>query len=145
MIWESQKIFKNTYCSLTKPVLDKFSINQMEFDIMMFLKQYPDYDTASDIINVRMLTKSHVSTTLESLYNRGLIKKLYKNNNKKTVHLKLTNKARQIVKSGETAMAKYSEILFSGFSKDDFNRFKIYFDTVTDNASKYLKKKEEGR
>ena len=59
--WEHQKIFFSFYRTCTKEVCQNYDLTQMEFDILMFLANNPQFDTAAEIVRIRKLTKSHVS------------------------------------------------------------------------------------
>ena len=77
IFWENQKIIRALYTQCTKPVCNRFGLTQMEYDIMMFLHNNPQYDTAADIVKTRMLTKSHVSAALKALEDKRYICLLY--------------------------------------------------------------------
>ena len=55
----------------------------MGFDILMFLYHNPDLNTAADITRTRKSTKSHVSTSLQTLEDRRLIKRKVDDNKRK--------------------------------------------------------------
>ena len=59
----------------------------MEYDILMFLHNNPKYNTAADIVKIRKSTKSHVSTSLKALENKGLIERIQSTRNKKLLRL----------------------------------------------------------
>ena len=65
--WDQHKTITCYYALLTKSVCDKFNLTQMEYAILMFLHNNPQYNTAADIVRERKSTKSHVSTTLNLL------------------------------------------------------------------------------
>ena len=52
---------------LAKEVCDKYHLNQMEYNILMFLYNNPQHNTAADIVKIRKSTKSHVSTAIKEL------------------------------------------------------------------------------
>ena len=49
------------YSALFSPLLERCGLTQLEADILMFLANNPEYDTARDIVEKRRLAKSHVS------------------------------------------------------------------------------------
>ena len=58
--WDMHKTITCYYEKLTKSVCDQYELTQMEYDILMFLYNNPQYRTAADIVKVRKSTKSHV-------------------------------------------------------------------------------------
>lgn len=75
------------YEKLTGAVCDKYDLTQMEYDILMFLHDNPQYNTAAEIVKIRRSTKSHVSTSLRMLEEKGLIEKRQSEDNKSTLLL----------------------------------------------------------
>lgn len=73
--WDHHKNITLYYELLTKSVCDKYDLKQMEYDTLMFLYYYPQFNTAADIVKIRKSTKSHVSTSLKVLEEKGLIEK----------------------------------------------------------------------
>ena len=134
LFWENQKVIHTFYIQCTKPVCAAYGLTQMEFDILMFLHNNPQHDTASDIVKLRMLTKSHVSSALKSLENKRYITKSYQNGNRKTVHLAITEAAADILNDGKTAQMKFAQQLFRGFSNEEFEFSKALFSRMYTNA-----------
>lgn len=93
--WDQHKTIVCYYELLTKSVCDKYQLTQMEYNILMFLYNNPQYNTAADIVKVRKSTKSHVSTSLKSLEDRGFIEKKQSEENKKYVELFLLDDAKK--------------------------------------------------
>lgn len=74
--WDQHKTITNYYELLSSGICDRYGLTQMEYDILMFLHNNPQFNTAAEIVKVRKSTKSHVSTSLKSLENNGLKGKL---------------------------------------------------------------------
>ena len=60
---------------------------------LLFLHNNPGFDTATDIVKFRHLSKSHVSKSIQSLKERGWLAAFYQDNNRRTIHLKLCKAA----------------------------------------------------
>ena len=91
---------RKLYCSLFTPLLERRGLTQLEMDILLFLANNPEYDTARDIVEKRHLAKSHVSVGVDALAGRGLLERQLREGNRKTIHLRLTEKAGPIVEEG---------------------------------------------
>ena len=63
------------YSALFSPLLERCGLTQLEADILMFLANNPEYDTARDIVEKRRLAKSHVSVGVDALAERGLLER----------------------------------------------------------------------
>ena len=99
--WNFISAAEDEYSVYRKRIMAKFSLSAAETDIIMFLANNPDYDTAADISKVRRILKSQVSVSVKSLCEKGLLTGTYKDGNKKSVHLSLTEKAKPVVTYGK--------------------------------------------
>ena len=61
----------------------------MECDILMFLHSNPECNTAASLVRICKYTKSHVSTSLKQLEQRGLVVRQQSATNKKHIELHL--------------------------------------------------------
>ena len=104
--WESLPLFKRLYQEKLEPVCSEYSLTRMELNILLFLANNPVHDTATDIVEVRHLTKSHVSASVKTLQARGYLQRVFLAGNHKTVHLRLTPAAGPVVEQGAPRPAK---------------------------------------
>ena len=110
------------YENMVSPVCEKYELTYMEFTVLMFLANNPQYDTATQIVRYRHLAKSHVSISIRSLQERGLILGEHKGGNHRTIHLSVAGKATDIIAAGRAAQKKFCEIVFAGFSKEEMEK-----------------------
>lgn len=101
--WDKHKTITGYYELLSGEVCDRYGLTQMEYDILMFLHNNPQHNTAAEIVKVRKSTKSHVSTSLKKLENEGLIERIQSEDNKKHIEIVLLDKAELIVEAGINA------------------------------------------
>lgn len=132
--WERNKSITTFYESCTRKVRDRFALTQMQFDILMFLHNNPQFDTAADVVKLRRLTKSHVSSALRDLESRGLIRAMYAQENRKSRHIVLTEEAREICTAGLKAQGEFGRQLFSGFSQAEMEHCRELFLRMVQNA-----------
>ena len=116
-------------------------IKHLEYDILMFLHNNPQYRTAADIVRVRKSTKSHVSTSLKTLEDRGLIAKKTDPVNKKHIELDLLEPANEIVRDGLLAQRQFAEQMLRGLTPEDIAVCKRVFQQVCSNAEECIKQK----
>ncbi|MBD5522561.1 MAG: MarR family transcriptional regulator [Lachnospiraceae bacterium] len=140
--WEHQNAIKALYSKCMEGVCAKHSITRMELDILLFLANNPCFDTATDIIEVRYLSKSQVSSSIKLLEQCGYIRKEYLECNRKTAHLKICKGAVDIIHDGQTAQEKFISIMMDGFSQEEIDSMKQYNDRILRNINAYLKEKE---
>jgi len=111
----------------------------MEYDILMFLHNNPQYNTAAEIVKIRRSTKSHVSTSLRMLEEKGLIEKRQSEDNKKYVAIILLDKAKTIVNEGTAVQKQFARDILDGLSEEEMDMCKAVFEKIYENAEKRLK------
>ena len=117
--WDRHKTITGYYESLTSTICDKYDLTQMEYDILMFLHGNPEFNTAADIVKIRKSTKSHVSTSLKSLENKGLIEKKQSESNKKHIEIFVTESAKSIIYEGIDTQKRFAHDVLKGFSDEE--------------------------
>lgn len=126
------------YTATVSPVCVKHGLTYMEFTVLMFLANNPQFDTASDIVRYRHLTKSHVSMSVRSLEDKGLLKGAHHEPNRRTIHLTVLDAAAMIVSDGKEAQQKFGKILFSGFSDSEYEQFAAFMKRIDKNIANHI-------
>lgn len=62
--------------SLLKQLSETYGLTLIEANVITFLHNNPGKDTAADITELRMLSKGNVSQAVESLIQKGLLKRI---------------------------------------------------------------------
>ncbi len=140
--WEHQNAIKALYSKCVEGVCEKHNITRMELDILLFLANNPCFDTATDIIEVRYLSKSQVSSSIKLLEQCGYLRKEYLVSNRKTAHLRICEKAMDIIRDGQAAQEKFISIMLDGFSQEEIDSMKQYNDQILRNINACLKGNE---
>ncbi len=130
---------ENLYARIVAPVCEKYGLTYMEFTVLMFLHNNPQYDTATQIVNIRRLSKSHVSISVRSLQRRGFLDCRYLNGDHRTIHLSLTDAAAPIAAEGVQAQEHFSDILYAGFSTGEIQQLSQLIDRIDQNIELYTK------
>ena len=134
---------ENLYTATVSPVCEKYGLTYMEFTVLMFLANNPQFDTASDIVKYRHLTKSHVSMSIRSLEDKGLLKGEYHKPNRRTIHLTVLNAADAIVAAGREAQQEFGKILFSSFSDSEYKQFISFMYRIDKNIADHNKQESK--
>ena len=137
--WEHQNAVKSLYTNCVEKVCRKHEITRMELDILLFLANNPCFDTATEIIEIRYLSKSQVSASIKLLEQRGFLHREYSSFNRKTAHLKINDTAMPVVFDGQAAQENFLTILLKGFSKEEMDAMRQYNDRILSNINAHLK------
>lgn len=141
--WDKHKTITTCYELLSSKVCDEYGITQMQYDILMFLYNNPQHNTAADIVKIRKSTKSHVSTSLKGLEDRELIKRLQSVENKKHIEIVLLENAMPIIEAGIKAQKDFASNVLSGLTNEEKRICMSVFDKICRNADEYLKNYSE--
>lgn len=136
---------RRLYGLLFVPLLEQYGITQLEADILLFLANNPEYDTARDMVEKRRLAKSHISAGIDALVCRGLLERVRRDGNRKTIHLRLTGAAAPIVERGRAIQQQYGALLFSGFSNKETEMLFHLLDRVAENVDAALLEERKGQ
>ena len=137
--WDKHKTITSYYELLSGEVCDRYGLTQIEYDIIMFLHNNPQHNTAAEIVKIRKSTKSHVSTSLKALENKGLIRKIQSEDNKKHIEIVLLDKAELIVEAGINAQKEFAQDVLSGLTEEEKRMCINVFNKICNNAEEHLR------
>lgn len=133
IIYVSQKIV-HTYNKSCEPLLQKFDLPQVSFDILMFLANNPEYSTAQEISEYRHIKKNLVSVHVEKLVSAGLLQRGTVAGDRRKVSLSGTEKARTIVEEGLKMQELFYKKVTEGISDSQWSVCKDIYETIEANA-----------
>ena len=122
----------NLYDKVSLSVRDKFGLTFMEFIVIMFLANNREYKKASDIVEVLGIAKSHVSMTILSLEERGLLERTMDPCDKRSSILEVKN-TEAIVEEGRKAQNRFMDILLDGLDEKELMDTKKSFEKIEEN------------
>lgn len=135
VITELNKL-KRAYDTYILEMLDTFHMTKLEIDILGFLANNPDYDTAKDIELVRQFKKSNISTAVDALLHKGMITKIQDVDDRRIMHLKLMEEAAPIVEKIQAVQENFFKQIFQDISKSEMEQYFMTFMKMMDNASR---------
>lgn len=111
---------KKSYNMVLAPVCSKWDITRNELDVLLFLRNNPQYDRATDIVTYRGIAKSHVSMSVANLESRGFLARKFDNTDRRTAHLVLTEEGYGIATEARKYQTQFFAALFQGITEDEF-------------------------
>ena len=100
-------------------ICESFSITQAELDILSFLHNNPNQDTAKTICEIRFLKKSIVSQSIDKLVKRGFIEKTADTDDRRLLHLALTPAADKCIERIDAMQSGYFRNIFSCYTEEE--------------------------
>lgn len=128
------------YNKMCQPLLEKYNLPQVSFDILMFLTNNPEYKTAQDVSEIRGIKKNLVSVHVDKLVNAGLLERGFIAGDRRKVSLTCTDKSKEIIDDGLRMQNDFYEHIVSGISKEDWKAYKRITDQVIKNTLEILNK-----
>lgn len=136
--WEHQNAFKALDSKYVSMVCQRYNMTRAELDILLFLANNPCYDTAAEIVEIRYLAKSQVSSSVKTLEQRGMLFREYAHGNRKTAHLKLCEKAMPIVREGQLAQEQCLAAILKGFSSSEIETLEDFSRRIQNNIDSLM-------
>jgi MarR family transcriptional regulator for hemolysin len=127
---------KKQYTLAVEPVCRKWNLTKNELDVMLFLYNNPEYDRAADIVALRGMTKSHVSLSVTNLENRGLLKRQEDPEDRRAVHLILSEEGHAIAEEGRECQLRFFGSLFEGLSREELLQLQSLMDRIRNNIDR---------
>lgn len=140
---EMYRLIVHVYQKQFTDLLEHCGMTQMEMDILLFFANHPQYDTAADLIKIRALSKSHVSSAIDRLVNKGYLQRVYQKGNRKVIHLKLLPSAQTLVESGQSCQAQFATLLCRDIATDDLRIAAAVMHAIISNAQSALNETKE--
>ena len=73
--WMGIQRMVRLYEKMMREVCDRYRLSMVEVDIIAFLKNNPQKDTAADIVELRMLSNAAVSKGADALIQKGMLER----------------------------------------------------------------------
>lgn len=112
-----------SYNAKCKPLCQEIGMPQTAFDILMFLANNPEFDTARDIVECRYIKANLVSVNVESLVREGYLTREKSPGDRRKIRLVCTEKAGPVVERGRQLQSQFAGEMFKNVDerqKEDF-------------------------
>lgn len=111
------------YSERCKPLCKEIQMPQTAFDILMFLANNPDCNTARDIVEIRGLKANLVSMNVEKLVREGFLERIPDTKDRRKIVLVCREKAKPVIEKGRQLQMDFFESLFGGIDEESRGQF----------------------
>ena len=129
--------------NMLKGICETYRLSLIEATIISFLYNNPGKDTAADIVELRMLSKGNVSQAVESLMQKSLLQRRQDTEDRRKIHLSLTQAAQPITASLKELFQQFHEELFFGLSKEELELFDRVNEQIIVNTQNAIARREK--
>ncbi|HIZ81525.1 MAG TPA: MarR family transcriptional regulator [Candidatus Mediterraneibacter pullistercoris] len=131
------------YDKMLKKVCTKYDLTIAEADIISFLQNNPEKDTAGDIVELRRLSKGAVSKAVESLIQKSLLERTEDAKDRRKIHLALKPQAGPVMESINEVREDFVDTVLDGFTKEELKLYSLFFDRLFENIKKVMERNEK--
>lgn len=121
------------YNEMFKDFMIEHDMMRAELDIMLFLVNYPQFNTAQEIVDKRRIVKSHASLAIKDLIAKGLLTKDRSEEDHRAFLLSLTEKGKEIGAIAKEKQSFFVNELFKGMKSREVATIIEYMYTMRGN------------
>ena len=118
-----------------------YGFTRAEIDVLSFLKNNPELDTAREIVEYRNLSKAGVSQAVEQLIQKGMLTRRQDEKDRRQIHLQLTEAAQPVGQALDAVREEMRQVMFDGFTPEEEQLYLQLVLRTHRNAKKALEKK----
>lgn len=137
-----RRISKLHESMLKEYVCQEYGMTLTEATVISFLYNNPGRDTAADIVELRMMQKGNVSQAVETLVQKNLVKRRQDVEDRRKIHLSLTEESEAIVRTVEEVNRRFQATVFDGITQEEMQIFSAINLRIMQNAQCALERKE---
>lgn len=119
-------------------IREKYDLRKVDIEVLYYLSKCGDRNTPTDIKDGSMLTKSHISQSVDMLQKRNLLELIPDSNDRRCVHLALTEQARAVVEDINKVWADLNRIVLDGVTEEEKQIFRRVSAKISDNMDQAL-------
>ena len=127
------------YHIMLAPLCKETGLPPLALDILLFLANDPEHNTAKDICRMRGHKSGIVSVHVERLVNDGLLERQEMPGDRRQTRLVCTEKAQDIITRGRDIQWQFGFRLMEGISKEDHETMHRCFERIDANLDEICK------
>lgn len=132
--------FKKLYAKKIKGMAANYGLTPIEVDVLLFLANNPDCNTAKDICELRLLPKANVSRAVDSLIRQGFLTAREDEKDRRLLHLFILPEAIGVVQDAQACQQEFFSSVFGNFSEEERQLLDALTAKLTANIEEALEK-----
>lgn len=128
------------YGMIYEDISSELKLTQLEIDILLFLINNPEFNTARDIVNLRGFAKSNVSTAIEALQRKEYLSVLTDPDNRRIHRLALRVHNQEVFDRLITRQRESFSLMLKGFSQEEIGQLHSFMERMDRNMLESIKK-----
>ena len=132
------KKFQKAYEDSFEDIRKKYNLTMKEIMVLNYLNNNKDKNTSKDLVDEVMATKSHISLSVDNLAQKGIIEKIQDKEDKKIVHLILTDRFHDLLDEINKRNRYLTEKTTENISKKDIEITEKTLKKIQDNIENLI-------
>lgn len=124
----------HVYEERLRPVCREYGLTRSGMDLLLFLANHPEHNTARDLCAVRGMKSGIASVAVEELLEKGLLRVEVDEADRRLRRLWLTREAGAAAAAGQAVQARFAAQLRSGIAEEDRATFERVLAQLGKNA-----------
>lgn len=129
-----------TYESFCQPLCKKFQLSQTSFDVLMFLANNPEFNTARDISEIRGIPQWNGICSSGFSGKNGYLIRQADPDDRRIWRLLITEKSTEIILTGKQIQQEFGHQLTEGISEKDLKVYMEIAEKFKENILKIVQK-----
>lgn len=121
-------------------LMKKYDLRKIDMEIIIYLDNCKDADTASDIAATEMFTKGHISQSVKRLNENGYLNIMQDKKDLRVQHLKLSEAADEILKEMISERNEIEKCVFAGITDEEMDMLRSVFSRMCENIMQEINK-----
>ena len=130
--------FRKVYARVSAPELKAYGLSPSEVDILIFLANNPNINTAKEMGHFLQVSKGLVARSLESLITRGFLRTAMDERDHRRQHIFLEEEAYKVIAILAKRRQEVGTLILQGISQEQMQMVVETFDIMNANIMKIL-------
>lgn len=130
--------FRKLYEKQIANVLGEYSLKRIDVEILYYLYCSGSRNTSKDIVNLDMFTKGHISQSVDRMEKLELIKSIPDGNDRRCVHLVLTDKAGVVIERIVILKENIRDVVFKDVTEEEKKFLLMLSKKIENNIDKEI-------
>lgn len=130
--------FRKVYARISAPELKAYGLSPSEVDILIFLANNPNINTAKEMRPFLQVSKGLIARSLETLLTRGFLRTETDEKDHRRQHIYLETKAQALIAILAKRRQNVEALILEGVSKEQIQTVVQTFDVMNENIMKIL-------
>lgn len=111
--------FQKLYNRKIEALREEYHLRKIDIDILYFLYKSGEHNTSKDISNLNLFNKGHISQSVDRMEKQQLIYTIQDKEDRRCMHLMLTDKAIDIIKQATELRVQMYNIILNGVTEEE--------------------------